>query len=179
MKLITERLIIREIENKDKKDLIKNINNLEVSKNLLVVPYPYKNKDAEWWINQCKKKRKEKPRKDYNLIIELKSEKILIGGIALVKIDRFQGTAEVGYWLGKKYWKQGFMSEALRAILNFAFKKLKLRRINLSTFKENRASSSLAEKMGFKLEGVRRKKVKSKADKKIHDEKVYGLLKKE
>ena len=177
MKLITKRLIIREIRNKDKKDLLKNINDLDVSRNLLVVPYPYKNKDAEWWINKCEKEAKEKPRKNYNLIIELKSKKVLIGGVGLVKVDRFQGTAEVGYWLGKNYWRKGFMSETLKAILNFAFKKLKLRRMNLDTFRENKASSNLAKKNGFKFEGVKRKSVRSKADGKIHDDKIYGLLK--
>ena len=177
MKLITKRLIIRGIRKKDKKDLIKNINDLEVSKNLLVVPYPYKNRDAEWWINKCEKEAKEKPRKNYNLIIELKSENILIGGVGLVKVDRFQGTTEVGYWLGKNYWRKGFMSEALKAVLSFAFKKLKLRRINLYAFKKNKASNTLAKKNGFKFEGTKRKSVRSKANGKIHDEKIYGLLK--
>ena len=58
MKIETKRLILKEWEDKFKKDSIEGINNLNVSKWLLVVPYPYKFKDANWWINNCKEKRK-------------------------------------------------------------------------------------------------------------------------
>lgn len=58
MKLTTKRLILREWGDKFKKDSIEGINNINVSKWPLVVPYPYKLKDATWWINHCKEKRK-------------------------------------------------------------------------------------------------------------------------
>jgi RimJ/RimL family protein N-acetyltransferase len=177
MKSTTERLVIREIRNEDKKDLIANINDLDVSTNLLAVHYPYTDKNAEDWINQCKKEAREKPRRNYNLVIELKLEKRVIGEIGLVNVDKFQGTTEIAYWLGENYWRKGFMSEALKDVLDFAFKKLKLRRINFYIFKENRASRNLAEKIGFKLEGMERKSVRSRADGKIHDDAIYGLLK--
>jgi ribosomal-protein-alanine N-acetyltransferase len=179
MRLTTDRLIIREYEKKDASDLIENINDLEVSKYLLVVPHPYRDKEAAWWLNQCQKNAKKKLRADYEFAIELKSEKKLVGGISLKKVDSFQGKAEIGFWLGKKYWRQGLMTETIAAMLEFAFNRLGLRRIDWCAFAENEASNALAKKMGFTFEGTLRKGVRSKADGVIHDENFYGLLKEE
>ena len=179
MKIETKRLILREITGKDLKDIQKNINNLNVSKWLLVISHPYTLKDAKWWVEQCKKEYKNKERKKYNLGIELKKEKRIIGGIGLDKVDKIQGTASVGYWLGENYWRYGYGSEALSGILKFAFNKLKLRRIGAGVFVGNPSSGRLLEKFGAKLEGTKRKGAKCKADGKIKDELIYGLLKEE
>ena len=179
MKLETKRLNLREWKDSDKESLIENINNINVTKNLLVVPYPYTKKDAEWWINRCKENSKRKNKDKYDFAIILKSGKEAIGGIGLDNIDKFQGIAEVGYWLGEKYWRQGLMSEALEEILNFAFNNLKLRRITLYAFVENIASNELAKKLGFRFEGMHRKVAKTKSDGRIHDSNAYGLLKDE
>ena len=162
---------------KDCKDLVENINNINVSKWLLFVPCPYRLKDAKWWVNDCKKKAKEK--NSYELVVELRSEKRIIGGISLRKIDKFQGKASVGYWTGEKYWRQGYGSEALDAILKFAFNKLKLRRIGAGVIAGNPSSGKMLEKFGFKKEGLKRKACRSKANKEIYDEYTYGLLKEE
>lgn len=175
----TERLIIREFEKRDIGPLTKNMNNLHVSKNLLAVPYPYKKKDAAWWINHCAKLKKERPQKTFEFAIELKAEKNLIGGISLMKYDPFQGTAEVGCWLGEKYWRQGYMFETASSLINYGFKKLKLRKFRWGAFADNVASNELAKKLGFVLEGVMRKGLRCKATKKIHDETRYGLLREE
>ena|SRR3989344_1673024 len=179
MEIKTKRLILREINNKDAKDIQKNINNLNVSKWLLVVPYPYALKDAKWWIKNCQEEYKTKKRKKYNFGIELKREKRIIGAIGIDKVDEFQGTASVGYWLGEDYWGRGYGSEALNEILKFAFNKLKLRRIGAGVFAGNPSSGRLLEKFGAKLEGTKRKGAKCKADGKIKDELIYGLLKEE
>lgn len=179
MKLETERLILRPFKNSDEKSLVENINNIEVSKWLLVVPYPYSRKDAEWWINKNKSDWRKKEKKDYNFGIELKSEKKIIGGIGITDVDKFIGVGEVGYWLGKKYWNQKYGSEALNKILEFSFNKLKLRRINAFIFTGNPSSGKLLEKFGFKKEGEKREAVICKADKKIKNNIVYGLLKRE
>ncbi len=179
MKLITIRLILRQVTNLDIEDIVENINNIKVSKWLLVVPYPYKKKDALSWIDHQKKELNKKPRDSYQFGIELKEEEKIIGGIGLNKVNRKQGTAEVGYWIGEKYWRNGYGSEALKVILDYAFKKLKLRRIEAEIFEGNPSSGKLLEKLGFKLEGFRRKAVKSRANNKIHNAIIYGLLREE
>ncbi len=177
MKLTTKRLILRPLKNSDAKSIAENINDLEVTKWLLVVPYPYKLKDAKEWVKHNKEKWKKRKKEDYTFGIELKEEKIIIGGIGIHKIDKFQGKAKVGYWLGRKNWNKGYGSEALKAILDFAFKKLKLRRIEAGVFVGNPSSGRLLEKFGGKREGLKRKSCKCKADKKIKNEYIMGLLK--
>lgn len=179
MRLETERLILREPTIKDAKYIQENINNIKISKWLLVVPYPYTLKDAEWYINHTIEKSKKKEKDSYDWGIELKSEKKIIGGIGLSKIDLDQGTADTGYWLGEKYWRKGIITEAEKVVLDFAFNKLKLRRIQIPAYSENKASNAVAKKLGFTFEGKLRKVVKCKATGKIHDENVWGLLKEE
>jgi RimJ/RimL family protein N-acetyltransferase len=179
MRLETKRLILRDYKIGDLKDLVKNINNLKVSRYLLVVPYPYKKKDGIWWLKKQKKDNKKKKKEEYNFAIELKEEKKLIGCIGINKIDYYQGKASIGYWLGEDYWRQGIMSEALPKVLDFAFKKLKLRRLEAGVFTENKASIGLLRKFGFKQEGIERKSYRAKSTGKIHDNCIHALLKKE
>lgn len=178
MRLTTKRLILRDLRMSDIESITKNVNNLKISRYLLVVPYPYTTKDAKCFIDKCKKDAKAKPREKYELGIELKSEKKIIGMIGLGKVDKFQGTANIGYWIGENYWRQGITSEALKEVLKFVFNKLKLRRVEASVFKENKASANLLKKFKFKLEGIGRKSHRAKATGKIHDTYSFGLLKK-
>lgn len=170
MRLETERLILRGKQEKDAKDLVEGINNLNISKWLLVVPYPYTMKDAKDWLS---KKKKE----DYTFMIVLKKEKKVIGAISFHKVDTFQGTTTIGYWLNEKYHRQGYGSEALAAMLKLAFEKLKLRKVEAAVFVGNPASGKLLEKFGAQQEGLKRKSVRCKADGKIRDEIIYGILK--
>ncbi len=179
MTIETKRLLLRPVIKKDEEDLAKALNNINISKWIVPMPHPYKKKDAEWWINNQIKKRKEKPRIDYHFAIELKPNKRLIGVIGIFGFDKYKIKGELGYWLDQKYWKQGIMSEAIEKIIEFSFSKLKLKKINLPIFAKNNSSNALAKKFGFKLEGKLRKNARCQATNKIHDENVWGLLKKE
>ncbi len=180
MELETKRLILREWNKKDVNDLAEGLNNLKISKWLAFVPYPYTKKDAEEWIDSCfKSAKKRKNRDSYEFAIELKSEKKVIGGISLIKINKFQGTAGGGMWLNQKYHGQGYGSEAFAEKLKFAFNKLKLRRLDNGFFKDNESSFQMQKHFGYKIEGMRRKGFICKADGKIKDEYITGLLKEE
>jgi len=179
VKLTTKRLILRPLRISDANDVVQNINNLEIVRWLGSVPYPYKKKDAIWFINDSKKKMKEKHKTHYQWGIELKSEKKIIGGISLDRINLFSKKSHTGYWLGENYWRKGYGLEALRAVLKFAFNNLKLRKIETGVFVGNPSSGKLLEKVGAKKEGILRKTIKVKADGQIYDEILYGLLKEE
>ena len=179
LRIETERLILRQPEVRDIPDVVRNLSNLEVSKWLLVVPYPYREEDALWFINHCQEKSKQQPRKDYGYWMELKKQQQIIGGIGLHKVNEFQATGEVGYWLGADYHRKGYGSEALEALLSFAFNQLDLRRLEACVFVGNPSSGKLLEKYGFKLEGLKREAVRCKADGQIKDEFMYGLLRNE
>ena len=111
MRLETKRLILREWRKGDVKDLIEGLNDLKVSRWLIFVPHPYTKKDAEKWIDHCIEIAKNgKKRNSYKFAIELKSEKKVIGGTSLDKINKFLGTAGGGIWLNSKYHGKGYGS---------------------------------------------------------------------
>src|SRR3990167_5108329 len=130
-RIVTKRLILRKVGERksDADDIAEACNNLNVTKWLLLLPYPYTKQDAINWINSCEKNYKKKEVESYEFAVELKKDKKLIGGVSLMKVDKDQGTANVGYWVNAKDHRMGYGSEALRAVLDFAFKDLKLRRI--------------------------------------------------
>lgn len=179
MILKTKRLILRPLKNSDAQSVTDNINNINVSKWLLVVPHPYSIKDARTWIKGNQKKWSAEPITDYVFGIDLKSEHIIVGAIGIHHVDKFQSCGEVGYWLGENYHGNGYGSEALKAVVDFAFNRLKLRRLEAGVFDGNSSSGSLLEKIGFRHEGEKLKAKRSKADGKIHDEHIYGLLREE
>jgi len=63
---------------------------------------------------------------------------------------------EVGYALGRAYWGQGLMPEALQAVINFCFSRLPLNRIEALCLLENHASARVMEKVGMRYEGTLR-----------------------
>ena len=177
MKLETKRLILRPPKKGDWKDILEGVGNIDVAKSTKTIPHPYTKKDAFWWINKSIKKDRKKKKESYNFNIELKSEKKVIGNICLSKIDKFNGTTETGSWINKKYWRKGYITEAKIAVNDFAFNKLKLRRIDSQVFRYNKASNATQKKVGYKFEGMKRKSTISKSTGKIHDAHIYGLLK--
>jgi len=177
MELETKRLILRKPKKGDWKDIVEGAGEFDVAKMTASISHPYKKKDAEDFIKKTIKKWNQKVITDYSFVIELKSEKKVIGGIGLHRINKFFGKAETGSWINKKYWRRGYITEAKIAINDFAFNKLKLRRLNSFVFKDNKASNATQMKMGYKLEGMQRKAAKSKASGRIQDLNMFGLLK--
>jgi ribosomal-protein-alanine N-acetyltransferase len=113
---------------------------------------------------------------EYNFAIELKRSHEVIGGASLMAINYFSGCATIGYWIGRKYWRQGLMTEALGAILQFAFAKLKLNRVQADVFTENKASLNLLRKAGFKREGLKRSSHRVISTGKWHDAIMLALV---
>jgi ribosomal-protein-alanine N-acetyltransferase len=175
MKLETKRLILRKPNIKDIDDVYEGISEYDVAKRLSGVPYPYIKKGGIDWIKRAIKSWNKKEK--YHFLIELKSEKKVIGCMSLVEINNWNGTAKTGSWINKKYWRNGYIKEAKIAVNDFAFNELKLRRLESPVFSDNEASNATQKKMGYKLEGVKRKAVKSKTTGKIYDINIYGLLK--
>jgi len=163
----------------DWEDLVEGIGNYDVAKMITKVPYPYTKKDAEYYIKKRLKIWKKKVIDDYVFVMELKSEKKVIGAIGLHKVNFFHGVGTTSSWVNKKYWRKGYATEAKIAINDFAFNELKLRRIESGSFSNNIASNALQLKMGFKFEGTKRKNVRCMTTGKIHDENIYGLMKEE
>lgn len=91
----------------------------------------------------------------YPMMLCHKSDNALLGAITLDNIRR--GPSQIGtlgYWMGQKYARQGFMGEAILAMVRYAFSNLDLSRIESACLPENVASRGVLEKSGFKYEGV-------------------------
>ena len=69
------------------------------------------------------------------------------------------------------------MTEAVKAMLKYIFTELNLQRVDGNTYAENEASIKVLKKVGFKYEGIRKRFKRCFASKKIHDVKMFGLLK--
>lgn len=79
----------------------------------------------------------------------------LLGAITLDNIRRGPSqAATLGYWIGQSHARQGFMREAIRASVHYAFQTLDLSRIEAACLPENAASRGVLEVCGFKYEGV-------------------------
>jgi ribosomal-protein-alanine N-acetyltransferase len=93
-----------------------------------------------------------------------------------MNVDSYVKKADIGYWLGQKYWGQGIISEALKSFIKFSFKKLKLLRLQAGVAVENKASVKVLKKAGFKKEGIRGKSLRTRSTGKWHDTYSFGLL---
>ena len=79
----------------------------------------------------------------------------LVGAITLDNIRRGPSQmGTIGYWVGQQYARQGFMSEAIIAMVAHAFGALDLSRVESACLPDNVASRGVLEKAGFKYEGV-------------------------
>ena len=89
------------------------------------------------------------------LFLFRREDMALIGAITLDNIRRGPAQAgTLGYWTGEPFSRQGYMAEAIRAVVHYAFTDQDLSRIEAACLRENAASRGLLEKCGFKYEGV-------------------------
>jgi ribosomal-protein-alanine N-acetyltransferase len=99
----------------------------------------------------------------------------MMGFVLLALVMRFNvQSARISYSIFNNYWKHGYGKEAVQATIDFAFKKLKLHRLEAEILPHNLASVALARGLGFQFEGVRRGAVYF--DRRWHDHAVYALL---
>ena len=111
----------------------------------------------------------------YSFLIFKTDDKILLGGINVGNVRRgVSQSASLGYWIGEKYSRNGYMKEALKLLIPSLFVDLRLNRIEAATLEENIASKNLLKKIGFKKEGVLRKYLKINGTWRDHI--LYGLL---
>ena len=165
---------LRKLKKSDAMSIYKNARDYDIAR-YTMIPYPYKLKGAEDFIKATH--RNIKKRKAFELGIEHRESEEIIGMMSLLDVDHDNKNAEIGYWLDKKYWGKNIMKEAVKLILNFGFKELKLVRIHARIMHPNIASAKLLEKSGFQYEGRMRKTIFRKG--KWMDDLRFSILKEE
>ena len=102
----------------------------------------------------------------------------MIGGIGFYFWGRVYYKTDMGYTVARPYWRRGIATEALRAVMQFAFETLRLHRINVDSRMDNIASVRLMQKLGFRHEGVRRECIRSE-DGSYQNWGLFGMLEEE
>lgn len=169
-KIETERLIIRPFEKNDLLDFYEYCQNPNVGPN------------AGWKPHKSIEESKNILNKFINgndvMAIEIKTDKKVIGSIGLHKDEKrsIEKAKMIGYILSESYWGKGFMTECVKAVINFAFENMELEVLSVFHFSSNERSHRVIEKCGFKLEGTLRKAFEI-YDGRIEDDVCYSIIK--
>ncbi len=150
---MTEGFHLGLISRADKATFVEHLADPEIAQNLLALPFPYTEADADWWINHC----------EQSLNAQLTTfafrdpSGFLIGGIGIVgPWSAGDHKAEFGYWLAKSCRGRGLMPRAIRCFASHAFGRLGIHRLYATPFSSNLASHRALEKAGFQREGLLR-----------------------
>ena len=172
--LETERLILREMTLSDAEVFFKLRSN-KIAMHYLDRPLAKTIEDAIDLIE--KRKEMESAQTGLGWAICLKSNGVVIGDMGFYRVDVNNQKTEIGYILNPEYWRKGYASEAMDAVLKFGFEILNFNKIEADINPENQASINLATKMGFKKEAHLRQNLFFNG--KFIDSLIFGLLKNE
>ncbi len=168
----TGKLILRKFKIEDAKDMFKNWGSDNEVTKYLTWPAHKSVEDSEKIISMWLKEYDSL--KNYQWGIELKESGEAIGSISVVNIKEDIDTVEVGYCIGKKFWKQGITSEAFSALIPFFFEEVQVNRIESHHDINNPNSGRVMAKCGLIKEGVHRQASKNNTG--ICDIAIYGLV---
>ncbi|MBI4275892.1 MAG: GNAT family N-acetyltransferase [Rhizobiales bacterium] len=144
--LETKRLTLRAPRLEDVKAMAQLANDKRIAENTRRIPHPYSPSDAEDFISGV-----NVPKGETAFLIMLRDETI-IGACGLAFHE--EEAPEIGYWLGVKFWGNGYATEAVRAVIDYAFTDLDHEALQAGTRVTNPASRRILEKCGFQWTGV-------------------------
>jgi len=169
--LQTERLILREFTLEDAPEVRRLAGAPEIARMTLLIPHPYEDGMAEEWISSLRPSYEAGEQMIFAMVLREGGELVGCIGMDLNARDK---NAELGYWVGKPYWGQGYCTEAAREMVRYGFEVLGLHRIHANHFGSNPASGRVLQKVGMSHEGTRREHYKKWGE--YEDRVEYGLL---
>ena len=150
MELIrTPRLTLRAPELNDTSAITRAINDWEIVRWLSRVPYPYRARDAVEFVEKSKFDGEEG--NAFRFVIVFKDQ--LAGGIGLERNNK--SAFELGYWVTRQHWGKGIATEAVSAIIKFAFEELAVSRIIAFCREGNHPSEKVLLKNEFSATGTK------------------------
>ena len=173
-KLIGKKINLRIVDKSDAVSIAEHAKDIEISE-FTFIPHPYKLMDAYDFIEFAEKSWTDK--RGCHLGIENKEDGNIIGMIGLNTINLDHKRSELGYWIGKKFWGKGFITEAIKLMVFYAFEEYKLERIHAFVRPDNPASIKVLENTGFSQEGLLRKFLFQHGA--HHDFYIYSILREE
>lgn len=154
--MLSERLRLRAFTAADADAVTDLAGDRAVAATTLSIPHPYARSDAEQWIASHQEAFVDGRR--VSLAITLLHDEALIGAISLM-LDGNNRRAELGYWVGRPFWSQGYATEAARTMLDFGFEGLGLNRIFAHHMADNPASGRVLSHIGMEREGLLRQHI--------------------
>lgn len=136
----TERLVIRSFRTTDAEDVFEWRSDPEVNK---FMPYP-----CDESVNEVRQRIEEWIADGDKYAIELCETGKVIGDITLERTDEDEAY-EVGYNINRSFWRKGYATEALKGLLDWAYKELGVHDFTAFYAKDNGASGRVLEKCGF------------------------------
>ncbi len=172
--LKTERLILRPFSTDDAEAVQTLGGDRAIADTTLSIPNPYEDGMAEQWIAAHPGQFEAGTHAVF--AIERPDDNQLVGAISLT-IDRQVSKGELGYWVGKPFWNEGYATEAARRIVEYGFQDHDLNRILAKHMVRNPASGRVMQKIGMQHEGtLREDTIKWDRYEDLH---IYGLLRSE
>ena len=169
--ITTDRLVLRPVLHGDAQDLYEIFSDRQVMKYYDLLPFES--------LERAKEQiefftRGFEQRTMIRWGIELKQSGKLIGTCGLFAFSEDALKAELGYELNSSYQGNGFMTEALKAVLDYTFRECGINRVEAFVEPLNTASQGLLEKLGFTKEGTLREYERCRGE--LIDIIIYGLL---
>ena len=173
--LTTERLILRPFTTADAPAVQRLAGDWDVAKMIGTIPHPYEDGMAEAWIaSHAAEFDLNKP----TYAVVCKDSDKLIGAIDLHAFEPSDNRAELGYWIGKPYWNQGFATEATKEFIRYGFEVMGLNRIAALHYRYNPASGAVMQKAGMWHEATLQQHARSRINPEEYvDDEVYVILK--
>jgi RimJ/RimL family protein N-acetyltransferase len=155
--IVTERLRLRPLEVADAPEVVRLVDDFEVARYTATIPYPYDMKMALDFIAtpeaapDAASRFIDDPEAALVLAIARKDNDQLLGCVGLQKTPE---GPELGYWVGREPWRQGYASEAAGRLVRLAFESFALPELIASAVTVNDASHRVLEKIGFAVCGT-------------------------
>jgi len=158
----------------DAKRVCELCNNYNIYKSTLTLPYPYPIESALAWIPTHEENFKNDKSYEFAVTDNLTGE--LFGAIALSNNQKHKN-GEIAYWIGEEYWGNGYATEALKAVIDFAFSEKGYHKVWGRFFATNPSSGKVMQKVGMVKEGVLAEHVIKEG--KYEDLIFYGIVNRE
>ncbi len=142
--IATPRLVLRPLAMTDVPRIADLANDWDVTRMAARMPYPYTEEAAIDWLSSLE---------NGEVVAGITLGQAIIGLTGFAPLPSDPASAEVGFWLGKPYWGQGYATEAVGALIRHAFRTTPVKRLECAHFLDNEASRRVIAKLGFRETG--------------------------
>ncbi len=155
--LSTPRLRLRPLKQSDASAIQKAASDRMIADTMISLPHPYPAGEAGRYI--ARQQAERKVGRSFTFYIEQKDDGRFCGLVELRAIDREHSLGELSFWLAFDAWGQGYMSEAIQAVVKYGFEVCGLNRLYAYHMMRNPATGRILEKNGFRQEGLLHQRV--------------------